>query len=91
MVVPDKSKGSVDLGHAQISHAQMESRFFVASECENLIQSFNHYTDSGSAKDEGFKHALDAARYGVDDTFEQPTNQFQAPNTNAIRSAFRMR
>lgn len=71
MVVPDKSKGSVDLGFAQISHAQMEERYFVASECESLIQSFNHFRKDGSAKDEGYKHALDAVRYGIDDTFEQ--------------------
>lgn len=73
MVVPDKSKGSVDLGFAQMSHAQMEDRYFVASECESLIQSFNHFRKDGSDKDEGYKHALDAARYGVDDTFEQDT------------------
>jgi hypothetical protein len=72
MVVPDKSKGSVDLGFAQMSHAQMEDRYFVASECESLIQSFNHFRKDNSDKDEGYKHALDAARYGVDDTFEQP-------------------
>ena len=72
MVVPDKSKGSVDLGHSMISHAIMEDPYFVATECESLIQSFNHFTDGGTAKDEGYKHALDGARYGIDDTFEQP-------------------
>lgn len=76
MVVPDKSKGSVDLGFAQMSHAQMEDRYFVASECESLIQSFNHFRKDGSDKDEGYKHALDAARYGVDDTFASPVAEY---------------
>jgi predicted phage terminase large subunit-like protein len=37
------------------------------------------------------KDQVDAASYLVKPMFEDSANQFQAPNTNAIRSAFRMR
>jgi len=80
--VPNKTKGSVEFGHGEISHAQMEDRFFVSEDCKSLIQSFYHFVD-----EEALKHALDGCRYGLDDTFGPKKNHsFTAAAMNALNA-----
>lgn len=61
--VPEKGKGSVSFGEGAISHAMLEDRFFVVSDCFGLLSSIKNYT----GKEEELKHAIDGVRYGITD------------------------